>query len=278
MWYVDGDARLGLISLMGCENTTGSSSSTTFSITGYNQLVTSVSNMIVNARLVSPPDFSLLATGDTPCPVSTQHWEGSYTIDIATPLPSDAPQWYWTNPFNAYLPAAGYSPGRFYFDDSSPDVIFETTEYGYSIRNSRLLGWKSSQSSFTYSDPTAFAEDITQGDVVNEQGSNSYVFTVTTRTATSMGGTFQINMTSGYFANGYESLSSWHAIPTIATGTWSANLVNGPKPNTQMNGYDFCASDNSASMQMSMSSGGNPRVRPSWNTWTQNRVAISNLS
>ncbi len=177
--------------------------------------------------------------------IDRTHWAGSYVIDTCTPLPQGA-QWYWQNPCNAYFPIPAYG-GKFYFDDTSPEVIFESIGYltGYNTRSISPAKWSSSSNSFEYSINTEYFND--RSDLIkpiSETGNLYYLFTVLTRTQSSIKGTFHASMKSGYFEQGNVS-RPWHSLNTEADGAWEAHLVNTPKPNTQMMGYDICSFYNS---------------------------------
>jgi hypothetical protein len=85
---------------------------------------------------------------------------------------------------------------------------------------------------------------------VNEVGTRSTVFTVTGRSSTTISGTFEVTTVSGYLITEDIDVVVWRVMPTKAFGTWSASLVVGPRPATQMNGYDFCVVNNVGQLQM----------------------------
>lgn len=207
-----------------------------------------------------------IASGD-------KHWAGSYSIQAGncTSLPVNAGQWFWQSPCNAYLPVPGYG-GAFYFDDSSPELILEAKGYNTDndIRSIVNVGWTSSANSFAFSIPTAYVLETLLAPnytprTIAETGTLSYVFTVTSRTTSLIAGTFTATARSGYFESA-NSYLTWTALPTRANGTWQARLVNAPKPNTRMNGYDFCARyQSSGNRQMPVPGAGtNPDTLPGW--------------
>jgi hypothetical protein len=128
------------------------------------------------------------------------------------------------------------------------------------------LGWRSTDSTFGYSVPVDIVNSDRPADLGS--GTRSVTFLVVNKTATAMSGTFQVTTTSGYYTNPFRTADAWKTVGTTASGTWTATLINSPRPQTKMNGFDFCASDNSAIGQMSigdLSTGcGYPRIRPSW--------------
>ncbi len=201
---------------------------------------------------------------------SGPYWRGTYTFQTwegEVPLPDTfkscqhSPQgfWTWQNPCNAYLPLPA-TGGGFYFDDQSPDVVFEA---GSGPRNiAANLNWRSSAPSFTYTIPTAYSQTVVTGGIIGRvegSGDLRYTFSVTTRTPFLISGTFTATMTSGYF----DSSLHWFTPSIKATGTWSASLVGGPKPQPQMHGFDFCFFSNTGFKQMDIpTSGCNPSEMP----------------
>jgi len=246
------------------------SSDTSIATVDQNGVVTGVS---VGSATISAESLYGTSYGSSVITVNgDQHWVGNYQITDCTPFPSnikiDSPIFQspcsTAGPFNAF-------DTTFYFDDSSPDVVFDqdislSSSQKYHWRRVFPLGWKSSDTTFGISIPTAFtiasvtlnaagtALDPAQ---VSASGPRDTVLTVTSRTPTSISGTFSVSMTSGYFLTQVggcaclELAENWQAPATHSSGNWTATLVTGKRPQTKMNGADYCRSDNVGAMQMS---------------------------
>jgi hypothetical protein len=217
-----------------------------------NGLVTGVSKGLVTITATDPnfPASNVSAVID----IVVQHWAGQYSISSCTAFPvGDAPagwqQWYIENPCDALgasssgtdysgpgviIPRKGY----FYFDDYSPDVTFGEEGPSISHEISRRvfpLGWKSSDSTFTLTVPVAFGPPVINGIyTLWGSGNRKTVFTVTNRSPTSMSGTFSVDTVS------ISIFGVDVAVPTQGFGTWKADLVTRRRPQTMMNGFDFC--------------------------------------
>jgi hypothetical protein len=198
--------------------------------------------------------------------VGSGYWLGQLSISTCTPLPSGAYAgiWYAESPCGTAGPVAGSGPGYFYLDDASNDVILGAN-YGSSnparddIRRVLPLAWRSNYSNFDYSVPVWYV----QGGTLFYEAVRTVRMHVTTRTATSLSGTLTITTTSGYFTQFPTVKANFVTAQTTASGTWSAILVYGPRPATDMKGFDYCFSNNSAIPQMPQDQG-NPSISPSW--------------
>lgn len=171
------------------------------------------------------------------------YWSGSYVItQCSNPLPDGATQYYWESPCYAYGMMAGNYGTRFYFRDGFPVVIFGVVPLGGGadyIRSVATLDWNSSVDAFGFDLEIAYSQDNGGVDRLRGSGTRQTRFVTTSRTATIISGTFTIKTTSGTFgANG------WVTYPTTASGQWSATLLPGPGPMTDMMGKDFCDSSN----------------------------------
>src|SRR5712672_681658 len=194
-------------------------------------------------------------------------WHGQYLITTCTPLPPQANPaggsfgWQWENPCEAVLPFDGFAvSGGFSFVDGQPEVVFGSgTGRGLSPTGAEdvlSLGWSSSSDNLSVTVPTAYSESAYpywQG-----AGSRTYNFVVTNRfyntlsgALSQISGTFTINMTSAYCLIGADVLHCFQTTPTTASGVWSAGSAVEPWTLPQMNGYDFCFSNNAAAKQQS---------------------------
>jgi murein DD-endopeptidase MepM/ murein hydrolase activator NlpD len=211
------------------------------------------------ATIKVPVIGSGILTGDS-------YWEGSYAISTCDTVPPSAIHWYWENPCNAYLPMSA-DVGKFYFDDDSSEVVLEGgrivggIEPSYFVRNTKALGWKSASNNFSMSIPTSFKRTVPSSVLddhgnytsrpINGSGSRNYEFKVTNRTATTLNGTFNITMTSGYFLTGLAWAEDWRTLSTSASGTWNAIFRLSKRPTPKMNGFDFCDMSNNGLRQCS---------------------------
>lgn len=210
--------------------------------------------------------------------VPQQHWAAKYAVipgGSCTPLPSNARIWFWQDPCYAYVGSSGasgtsYTAGAFYFDNISADVIFEAfrgTDRNNDIRTVKALNWRSSQDTFVHEIPSQFLLNRSPAvpGTISESSSIRYNFAVTFRSASLLAGTFTISMRSGYFDQDNVSLA-WHPVDTQARGTWSAELVNKPKPDTQMKSSDYCFRFNNSGIRSTVipNPDTNPDVLPGW--------------
>ena len=199
----------------------------------------------------------------------TSHWAGSFKTTSCTPLPADADgNWVWEYPCNIHGPVYFSNGGYFYFDDSSSNVVFgDIVGNIQNVRRVLPLGWKSTDNTFSLSIPTTFNQMITDREVtriITGSGNRTTSFTVLKRSTIALSGTYVVNTQSGYKAINSASYD-WRIIPTTASGTWTASLINSPTP-TFMNGFDFCFLDNSAANQMTSFMQANPVLSPAWAT------------
>ena len=232
-------------------------------------------NVVIKYQLIDPQGAKSNES-KVDITVSSVHWEGSFNITDCTPLPEGVAQWIWQNPCYAYFPVPGYK-GKFYFDDYSTNVILESgLQKNNGVRIVATLGWSSGMSTFAHSISTTYTQNVLSIKLneegngysfaqVNATGTLSYVFTVVNRTSTSVSGTFNVTMTSGYFDFPVYFVEYWKTLQTTASGTWSAYIKSGSKPSTQMRGYDFCFSNGYAARQATIEEcGGQGMTAPSW--------------
>lgn len=196
---------------------------------------------------------------------SKTHWQGKYRIATCTPLP-DATT-ILENPCYIDGPVAMAAGSNFYFDDISSNVIFGSdwmlrnviascniitntlsctpfsSDVVETVRRVLPLNWKSTDNEFRYSIDFALFRHPA---FINTSGTRETIFTVTSRTATMLSGTFTISTVSSYITSSQEL----KVVNTTAQGPWVATLINDSLPATKMNGYDFCEWNNSASKQM----------------------------
>lgn len=210
-----------------------------------------------------------------------RHWAATYRItpNNCTQLPVGVAKWFWQEPCHAYIGSSGasgrsYTAGAFYFADAFPSVIFEARS-GFSseqdIRSVKSLGWRSTQDRFSLAIQSAFLLETLLASptgylprTISDGGSISYSFTVTARTATTLEGLFTITMRSGYFDEDNAYLG-WNPRDTTASGTWRADLINAPMPNTQMKEFDYCTRNGYGARSASIPDPAtNPDVLPGW--------------
>lgn len=201
--------------------------------------------------------------------VGDQYWVGTYKSTSCTPFPADGyNNWSWESPCFINGPVASSDQGYFYFDDKSHDVVLGSNVGGAEdVRRIFPLNWKSIDSKFELSIPTGYSLALNFS-IYKGSGVRSTVFTVTTRNQKTMSGTFVVNTISGYYSQS-SSGNEWMTIPTTASGVWTANLVNGKRPQTQMNGFDFCFSNNVAAKQAEVGAI-NPYSMPIWGGGVEN--------
>lgn len=179
------------------------------------------------------------------------HWAATYSISECSQLPADVSdnvitRWGIEYPCAMGTIIRGAVMGYFHFSDDSNEVIFGADDRGYGEQFRKVfnLGWRSTFSEFKHTIPWRKIGVIQRWSGINSleemTGTRVILFTVNKRSATNISGTFHVDSTSGYI----NKNDIFTAIPTWATGTWSANLVYEPKPNTKMNGYDYCFRDN----------------------------------
>jgi hypothetical protein len=199
----------------------------------------------------------------------TKHWAGTFRATTGTPAPPGG--WYWEDPRFAMGPDKYSQVGYFYFADGRAEVVLGSSTNGPSTaeftRRVFPLGWRSTDATFGYSIPTAFATYTpnTPPGVLSAYGSRTVTFVVANKTATQMNGTFEVRTTSGYWLNQFVNAPDWRTVATTASGTWSASLVNAPPPQTKMNGHDFCIATGAAWDQNSIDpipAGANPVFAP----------------
>lgn len=213
------------------------------------------------------PDFERqLPAGKSCAPV----WVGSYEIASCSQRPADmSSRWLWADPCTATIPGPTYrlytygsrentsagTSGKFFFDEKSDDVIFETSTT--MVRGVLPLEWKSDQNELVFSAPTNYFNYFSDCDnnapsfvPVQGSGNMTYRFTVLSRSQTTLSGTFVAQLTSGYstkwgalpgcFFCAGPCGDGWRNVPTSASGTWTAILQGTGKPTTQLNGYELC--------------------------------------
>lgn len=183
---------------------------------------------------------------------SPQHWVGSYnfTPNSFIPFfPQDGRRLEW----EAGIALPTHTSGKFYFDDLSNEVIFQGNHAsGANPRNVLPLGWTSNMNTFTVSVPIAYHRYPVQSKngpalyTIDEAGTKTYTFSVSQRTPNQISGTFTVSGKAGYFYEptvsdfGRNYIENWKTISYTGSGTWYANLVNAPKPQTKMNGFALC--------------------------------------
>ncbi len=190
------------------------------------------------------------------------YWKGTHEIVTCTPKQPDSagsPDYYWENPCDA-LGAAYGRKGYFYFDNIASTALFgyEYNTKFESLREVIPVALRSDMTGFTISTPLErYAYAFSRIEVVNNGFVNklisskgtriaNYVVNASTRTATSISGTFTITTRSGYFVTPGARYEDWKEVDTIAAGIWSAQLINGTVPKPVFNGYKYCFFNNSA--------------------------------
>lgn len=177
------------------------------------------------------------------------HWAGRYRASNWTRSPVDnVGGWLWEMPGRVQGPHYVADIGYFYFSDDASEVVLGTNSDGGTadfdvLRRALPLGWKSTDETFAYTIPTAFAQS-TGSEVITATGSRTATFKVLARSLTSLSGTFEVTTRSGYIAALGLASSSWRTVPTTTQGTWSATRIDGPGPQTRMNGFDTCVLGN----------------------------------
>jgi hypothetical protein len=178
---------------------------------------------------------------------SQSHWEGSYDISDCTATPS---QWivWWNDPCFVALPLPSGLGGKFYFEDNSSGVVFESHPWmnADGVRSVAPISWRSDDAVLSHSISTKLHFDWTTGSADqrvpsthNEEGPLTFRFTVTSRTPDLILGTFLATFKVGF---GTPPYGNFTVQPGAASGSWSMRRVSGPRPDTQMKGFEFCAS------------------------------------
>lgn len=191
-------------------------------------------------------DGSVLGEVELTILPNEEHWAGQFNITSCS-APTDELEgadywyWFWERPCYTVGFYAGQYGSIFWLDDSGK-VIFQSDN----MRQSRNIGWKSTDSMMRLSIPTrVLVPDHQLQKFVSYTGSRDFELVVTNRTSTKIDGTFVVRSTAGLAPNGYVHASAGLQFVLGGTnGTWSLIKQNSPMPNVDMNGFDFCFSDN----------------------------------
>lgn len=192
-------------------------------------------------------------TVSAPIPVSVTSVDTRYWLGTFTPVDCQSPpagmSWFWERPcFNIGVIDGQYS-STFWFPSTGGNVTME------SVANARIrkvfgVEWNATNLPILrLSMPTeVLVPSSSQGRFVRYFGTRLMELTVNQRTTNEIAGTFVVTSTSGAAVNITPDYPGNVAAPieTRATGTWSARLVAGPMPITNMNGFDLCFSDGGA--------------------------------
>ncbi len=201
------------------------------------------------------------------------HWQISYTVSecgFVEPVESNE-SWYFGDPCGIGTPVDGGNfPRHVFFDDETNDVVFQSyVGNARDVRTVMPLAFRSTQNTFTWSTGAGVSLDYmipwsTEVGVATVSGTRSFVFNVTSRTATTMQGTFRIDgVGARWLTRGVEP--SGHSGPTYSIGNWTGTYIRGPRPQTKLFGDYFCFFNNSSMPQMAFPTGpGNPRLMPGW--------------
>lgn len=203
------------------------------------------------------------------------YWEATYSI-VNCSQPPNARPWFWENPCASYLPSSHplFPVAGFLFDDVSDTVILQNSSLSGvpALRSARSLGWKSTNDHWAVVEPVAIRLQASNGDgkgtlvPIAESASRSMVFAVTSRTSSTLSGSFSLSTLSGYFEFPTQYAQDWKTSSTSATGNWSAIKKRGKLPAIEMRGFQFCQSDNGGLNQMTggPSEGCGGYLKPSW--------------
>lgn len=192
---------------------------------------------------------------------ANEHWVASYQFTSCSVPTSRPPLGFYSGQITigchgipTYFVgiAAGTSGGggRFYFDDDpGTDLVFEGSN-GLNWRERKSSGFTSSQSSFSVSQPsdgrlTAVPCSLTCTDYPIS-GATVMNFTVTSRSATQISGTFTASNPFGvlWFSGVPNPPVIWDTGFATSTGVFTATKVNRPQPLPRLNGYKLCSSAN----------------------------------
>lgn len=176
------------------------------------------------------------------------YWLGTFTKDPCTVFPEG--YWFWENPCYNIGVTDGQYNAKFWFPVAGGKVTMESDSYG-GLRRVYDTTWNATDmAELRLSFPTEILLPFAaEARYVRFSGTRSLVLNVSRRSATEIGGTYVVTAPGfgGFDCNCFDFVNHRSGpIESRGTGTWSARLVSGSMPITEMNGFDLCFADGGA--------------------------------
>lgn len=180
--------------------------------------------------------------------VDTRYWLGTFTKDPCTVFPEG--YWFWENPCYNIGVTDGQYNAKFWFPVAGGKVTMESDSYG-GLRRVYDTAWNATDmAELRLSFPTEILLPFAaEARYVRFSGTRSLVLNVSRRSATEIGGTYVVTAPGfgAFDCNCFDFVNHRSGpIESRGTGTWSARLVSGSMPITEMNGFDLCYADGGA--------------------------------
>lgn len=179
--------------------------------------------------------------------VDTRYWYGTFT-NGACQSPPGAMRWFWEVPCYNIGVIDGQYGATFWFPSAGGNLTMQSDGM---VRKVFDVHWNATNmATLRLSMPTeVLVPSWQEARYVRYSGTRLLELNVDRRTATEIGGTYVVTSTSGAAVDITPNYPDNVAAPieTRGTGTWSARLMAGPMPITDMNGFDLCFLDNGAS-------------------------------
>lgn len=187
---------------------------------------------------------------------TSSYWLGTFTKDPCTVFPEG--YWFWEHPCYNIGVTSGQYNAKFWFPVAGGKVTMESDSNG-GLRRVYDTNWNATDmAELRLSFPTEILLPFAaEARYVRFSGARSLVLNVNRRSATEIGGTFVVTAPGfgAFDCNCFDFVNHRSGpVESRGTGTWSARLVSGSMPITQMNGFDLCYSDGGATNYLNLNS------------------------
>jgi hypothetical protein len=179
----------------------------------------------------------------------SSYWFGTFT-PTSCPVAPNGMEWFWEGSCGNIGFLDGQNPANFWFPAAGGNVTMQVDSYS-GMRKVFNVEWNAADLPvLRLSMPNEVLVPSSSGDhFVRYSGTRLIELTVGQRSAVEISGTFVVTSVAGAHAPHAPPNSPGNIaapIETRSTGTWSARLLAGPMPITNMNGFDLCYRDGGA--------------------------------